>query len=72
MAVPRDNESETVLWFVSLETKVCLIFSLSQKTKNVFSLLTSSPIYFVSEDPLESSGLEETHCSSLSPQPYLL
>lgn len=36
MAVPRDNESETVLWFVSLETKVCLIFLLSQKTKNVF------------------------------------
>lgn len=46
----------------------CLV----KKLKTFFSLLTSSPIYFVSEDPLESSGLEETHCSSLSPQPYLL
>lgn len=71
MAVPRDNDSETVLWFVSLETEVCLVFLLSQKSKNVFSLLALSPIYFVSEDLLESAGLEETHCSLLSPQSYL-
>lgn len=71
MAAPRDNESETVLCFVSPETKVCLVFLFSQK-KNVFSLLALSPIYLVSEGPLESSVLEETHCSSLSPQPYLV